>query len=414
MDIAKKIANAGGRLYLVGGALRDEILGRKISDKDYCVVGLIKEQFIDLFPEANLRGKDFEVFDINGAEYALARKERKTGIGHKEFEIETGAQITIEEDLLRRDITINSMAKDVLTGEIIDPFGGKQDLQNKVIRATSEHFKEDPLRVYRVARFSSMLGFEIDGQTLEQMHSLREELPKLSKERVFVEFRKALKTEKPSLFFNALRKAEVLDVHFKEIYDLIGQTQPEKYHPEGDSYNHTMLAVDKSAELTDRIEVRYSALVHDLGKGLTPKEMLPHHYGHDKNGVELVGNLSNRIGVPVLWKKCGKIAAEEHMRASIFDKMKPAKQVELMEKLDKSLLGLDGMMIVVKADKCSSRSCEELVDFASLGKKVLETVNGEKIVKEYPTLQGEAIGKMLIEERINFLKNCQKSIDKQK
>ena len=351
------------------------------------------------------------MFDIDGTEYALARKERKTGIGHKEFETETGLQITIEEDLLRRDITINSMAKDVLTGELIDPFGGKKDLQNKVIRATSEHFKEDPLRVYRVARFSAMLGFEIDGQTIEQMHSLRGELPSLSKERVFVEFRKALKTEKPSLFFNALRKAEVLDVHFKEIYDLIGQTQPEKYHPEGDSYNHTMLAVDKSAELTDRIEVRYSALVHDLGKGLTPKEMLPHHYGHDKNGVELVGNLSNRIGVPVLWKKCGKLAAEEHMRAGIFDKIKLAKQVELIEKLDKSLLGLDGMMIVVKADKCSTRSCEKLVDFASLGKKVLDTVRGEEIIKDYPKLRGEEIGKKIRDERIRFLENCQKSID---
>ena len=209
-----------------------------------------------------------------------------------------------------------------------------------------------------------------------------------------------------------LRKADVLDVHFKEIYDLIGQTQPEKFHPEGDSYKHTMLAVDKSAELTNRLEVRYSALVHDLGKGLTPKEMLPHHFGHDKNGVELVGNLSNRIGVPNTWKKCGKLAAKEHMRAGIFDKMKPAKQVELIEKLDKSLLGLEGMYIVVECDKCSSRNCEELVDFVNLGRKMLETVNGETIKEKYKNLQGEAFGNKLKEERIKFLKNCQKSIDK--
>ena len=167
-----------------------------MSDKDYCVVGLSKEKFTKLFPMAHIRGKDFEVFDIEGTEFALARKERKTGIGHKEFEIETGEQITIEEDLLRRDITINSMAKDVISGKIIDPFGGEKDIQNRVICATSEHFKEDPLRAYRVARFSAMLGFEVEEKTLEYMKSLKEELTSLSKERVFVEFRKALKTRK--------------------------------------------------------------------------------------------------------------------------------------------------------------------------------------------------------------------------
>lgn len=216
------------------------------------------------------------------------------GFGHKEFEIETGEEITIEEDLARRDITINAMAKDVLTGEIIDPFNGRKDIENKMIRATTNHFREDPLRVYRVARIAAQTGFTVEENTLKEMESLKKELTTLSKERVFVEFRKALETSKPSIFFDVLRKANVLRVHFKEIYDLIGSLQPEEYHPEGDSYNHTMIVVDKSVELTNDVAIRFACLVHDLGKGVTPKEMYPHHYGHDEKGVELVGNLGNR------------------------------------------------------------------------------------------------------------------------
>ncbi len=217
------------------------------------------------------------------------------GFGHKEFEIETGEEITIEEDLARRDITINAMAKDVLTGEIIDPFNGRKNIENKMIRATTNHFREDPLRVYRVARIAAQTGFTVEENTLKEMESLKKELTTLSKERVFVEFRKALETSKPSIFFDVLRKANVLRVHFKEIYDLIGSLQPEEYHPEGDSYNHTMIVVDKSVELTNDVAIRFACLVHDLGKGVTPKEMYPHHYGHDEKGVELVGNLGNRI-----------------------------------------------------------------------------------------------------------------------
>ena len=148
LEIAKLIENHGGRLYLVGGALRDKLLNRPIFDEDYCVVGLEKQDFLELFPNAHIRGKAFEVFDLNGHEFALARTEKKIGKGHKEFEITTNKNITIEEDLLRRDITINSIAQDVLTKEIIDPFNGQEDLKNKIIRATSTSFKEDPLRVY--------------------------------------------------------------------------------------------------------------------------------------------------------------------------------------------------------------------------------------------------------------------------
>ena len=260
--IANKIKEAGGRLYLVGGAVRDEILGKEVHDEDYCVTGI--KDFQKLFPKAYIRGKDFAVFDINGKEFAMARTETKQGKGHKEFEIETNPSITIEQDLARRDITINSIAKDVLTQEIIDPFNGQKDIRNKIIKATSKSFNEDPLRVYRVARFSAQLGFSVEKETIKMMNDLKDELGNLSKERVFSEFRKALETDKPSIFFEVLKQADVLDIHFKEIKDLIGAEQPEKYHPEGDAYNHTMLVLDKSAELTPKVEIRFSALVHDF------------------------------------------------------------------------------------------------------------------------------------------------------
>lgn len=191
---------------------------------------------------------------------------------------------------------------------------GIKDIENGVIKAIGESFKEDPLRVYRVARFASELDFEVEENTLKLMNELKNELDTLSKERVFVEFRKALASNNPSRFFNVLKEADVLDTHFKEIYDLIGSIQPLKYHPEGDSYNHTMLAVQNSVKLTDDLLIRYAVLVHDLGKGLTPKEMYPHHHGHSEKGVEPVRNLSNRIGVPTIWKKAGIISSKEHMR----------------------------------------------------------------------------------------------------
>lgn len=191
---------------------------------------------------------------------------------------------------------------------------GIKDIENRVIKAIGESFKEDPLRVYRVARFASELDFEVEENTLKLMNELKNELDTLSKERVFVEFRKALASNNPSRFFNVLKEADVLDIHFKEIYDLIGSIQPLKYHPEGDSYNHTMLAVQNSVKLTDDLLIRYAVLVHDLGKGLTPKEMYPHHHGHAEKGVEPVRNLSNRIGVPTIWKKAGIISSKEHMR----------------------------------------------------------------------------------------------------
>ncbi len=400
IDIANKINNAGGRLYLVGGALRDEVMGKEKHDEDYCVTGLSSEEFLNLFPMAHTRGKSFEVYDIEGKEFALARIDRKSGLGHKEFEITTDKSITIEQDLERRDITVNSIAKDVLTGEIIDPFGGIKDIKNKIIKATSKAFAEDPLRVYRVARFAAQLEFNIDIHTLELMSSLKNELNTLSKERVFEEFKKAMSQNKPSIFFEILRKANVLDVHFIEIYNLIGALQPIQYHPEGDAYNHTMIVLDEISKNTKDLKVRFAGLVHDLGKGLTPKEKYPHHYGHDKNGVKLVGNLGNRICVPNAWIKCGKVSADEHMRGGIFHKMKPSRQVQFLEKVSKSYLGLDGLQLVVNADKGTRGDANE---FANLGKKMLQEIDGEYIFKKYGKLDGLEIKEKLYENRVRWI-----------
>ncbi|MCI8344684.1 MAG: HD domain-containing protein [Clostridia bacterium] len=406
-EIANKIKRCGGNLYLVGGAVRDKLLGKEVNDEDYCVTGISSKEFERIFPYAHTRGKFFEVYDIEGKEFAMARKEKKNGKGHKEFEIQTGQNITIEEDLKRRDITINSIAQEVLTGNLIDQFNGVKDIENKMIRATSNAFLEDPLRVYRVARFSSSLNFEVEDNTINMMEKLKNELNTLSKERVFTEFRKALATNKPSNFFNILRRANVLDVHFKEIYDLIGSTQPEKYHPEGDSYNHTMIVVDRCACLTNKLEIRFSALVHDLGKGITPKEMLPHHYGHDEKGVKLVGELGKRIGIPIVWQKCGKISAKEHMKGGIFNKMTPAKQVDFITRVSKSMLGLDGMKIVVMCDKWRGVEPPNDIRFDVIGKQILEEVNGNYIKENYNVKDQRKIGDLLRNDRIKLIKSIE-------
>lgn len=412
-EIAKKIKKAGGNLYLVGGAIRNKLLQIPIIDEDYCVTGLSKDNFQKIFPEAKIQGKSFPVFILNNKEIALARIERKTGKGHKEFDFDTSTNITIEDDLARRDLTINSIAQDVLTKEIIDPFNGIEDIKNKNLRKTTNAFKEDPLRVYRTARFASTLNFKVEEETLKAMNDLKEELNTLSKERVFVEFKKALASDNPSIFFQTLRKANILDVHFEEISNLIGKTQPEKYHPEGDSYNHTMIVVDNSTKLTNDLKIRYSCLVHDLGKSVTPKDMLPHHYGHDEKGIKLVQNFSRRIGVPTSWEKCGKTSSKWHMKAGIFEKMTPKKQVVLIENVANSILGLDGMKIVVACDK--ERDASSVIEkyneivFEKLGKECIEKINGEFIKNKYSNLNGENFGRKLHEERVKWIKTTYKN-----
>ena len=402
-EIAKTINLNGGNLYLVGGAVRDELLGIKIHDEDYSVTGISFEEFKKLFPMAYVRGKDFPVFSIDNKEFAIARKERKIGIGHKDFDVETDKKITIEQDLERRDITINAIAKEVLTSKIIDPFGGIEDLKSKTIRAVSSHFEEDPLRVYRVARFASQFDFKVDENTIIMMTSLKNELASLSVERVYNEFSKALLTDKPSIFFDVLKQSNVLDVHFKEIYDLIGAEQPPKYHPEGDSYNHTMIVLDKVANKTKELEIRFSALVHDLGKGTTPKEEYPHHFNHEKRGAELVKNMGKRLKLPTRLIKCGVTSCLEHMRGGIFDKMTTTKKVKFIERVNSTILGLDGLQIIVDADDMTSEN-NNSNQFAKLGHEIINCTNGNEIMKKYGITEGKEVANKMHEVRVKYLK----------
>lgn len=404
IEIAKKIAYNKGRLYLVGGAVRDKLNNIQYHDEDYCVTGLSYKKFEELFPNAHKRGKSFSVYDIDGKEFALARTEEKIGNGHTNFKIVTNENITIEEDLKRRDITINSIAQDVLTNQIIDPFNGVEDFENKIIRATSQSFKEDPLRVYRVARFASKFNFSVDSDTIRLMNSIKSELKYLSVERVFEEFRKAINTDYPHIFFEVLKKANLLDIHFIEIYKLIGAIQPEQYHPEGDSYNHTILALKMAASITKDEKIRFSALVHDLGKGLTPPSEYPHHINHDVRGVKQVQNFGNRLNMPNSWIKCGVVAAREHMKGGIFYKMTPKKQVDFIERIDKTILGLEGLEIVVESDRNCRGTKIEKIRFAELGKKVINNINGTDIMKKYNLSPGIKLKEKIHEERVKYLK----------
>ena len=408
-EIANKIHSKGGNVYLVGGAIRDKLLGIVNHDEDYCVTGISFEEFKELFPEAYIRGKDFPVFSMDNKEFAIARKERKIGIGHNSFDVEVDKKITIEEDLERRDITINAIAKEVLTDKIIDPFHGREDLKNKIIRAVSSHFAEDPLRVYRVARFASQFNFHVEENTMQMMKLLKSELSSLAVERVYHELSKALLTDKPSRFFDVLKEANVLDIHFKEVYDLIGAEQPLKYHPEGDSYNHSMIVLDRVADktktLSDRrkLELCFSAFVHDLGKGATPKEEYPHHIKKEKRGAQLVKNMGNRLKLPTRLIKCGVTSCLEHMRGGIFDKMTVSKKVSFIERVNNTILGLDGLQIIVDADNMLEDSGKN--QFADLGYEVIHCTDGDKIMRQYGITEGKEVANKMHEIRVSYLKN---------
>lgn len=290
------------QVYLVGGAVRDELLGMKAHEHDWVVVGATPD---DLRKQGYQQvGKDFPVFlhPETKDEYALARTERKAGKGYHGFEVFADPSVTLEDDLIRRDLTINAIAKSE-SGELVDPYGGQQDLEARVLRHVSDAFVEDPLRVLRVARFAAKLatfGFELATETRELMQDMvaSGELSDLTPERVWQEVVKALSTTKPSVFFEVLDQVGAVKVLFPELYQLHGVTQPVKHHPEGDVWIHTMMVLDASAKLSDDINVRFAALVHDLGKGLTPKELWPKHHGHEKAGLPLVEAMAKRYRLP--------------------------------------------------------------------------------------------------------------------
>lgn len=288
--------------YLVGGAVRDELLGLPISERDWVVVGSSPEQMAA--EGYKPVGKDFPVFlhPTSKEEYALARTERKRGHGYKGFEFFASPDISIDADLQRRDLTINAIARSQ-EGELIDPFGGRQDLELRCLRHVSDAFVEDPLRVLRVARFAARfasLDFKIAPETMALMQDIASsgELAYLVPERVWQETRRALASQDPAVYFSVLRQCHALQHIAPEIDRLFGVPQPAIHHPEIDTGVHCLMVLQQAAALSDETRVRFAALLHDLGKGTTPAEDLPRHIAHEHRGLELIEELCRRLRVP--------------------------------------------------------------------------------------------------------------------
>jgi tRNA nucleotidyltransferase (CCA-adding enzyme) len=344
------------KIYLVGGAVRDALLQIPIKDKDFLVVGATANEMASL--GYHQVGKDFPVFlhPKTQQEYALARIERKTGIGYDGFSCDASATVTLEEDLLRRDLTINALAQDE-QGNIYDPYGGQADLNNKLLRHVSDAFIEDPLRVLRVARFAARLhslGFTIAKETLALMSNISQggELDALTPERVWQECDKALNTDNPQVFFQVLRDCGALKALFPEIDNLFGIPQPEKWHPEIDTGIHTLLTLKQAALLSDDISVRFAALVHDLGKALSPKEHLPKHHGHGQKGLGLIKQLCQRLRVPNDCKELALLVSDLHQNIHNAFALKASTVNSLFDKGDfwRKPQRLEKLLQVCKAD----------------------------------------------------------------
>ena len=398
-EFVKAVEGAGGTVYLVGGWVRDHLRGATPRDKDFVITGLEREAFAELFPAASLIGHAFPVYlvEIDGvrSEVSFARRERKSGHGYRGFAVDFGAEVTIEDDLFRRDTRINSMAYRLPAMELIDPYGGRSDLAHCVIRATSHHFSEDPVRALRAARQAAELGFVIDEGTQVLMADCATELEEEPTERIVHELSRALAAPQPSLFFEALAHASLLESVFPEIFALKGKTQPPEYHPEGDAYCHTMQVVDVVARKTQTIEARFAALVHDIGKGKTPEEMLPHHYGHEQRGLLVLDAWNKRMTLPKSWLMAAHFVIKEHMRAPLLKKT--GKIADLLLAVEKSGLSFADFRRIVCADHGTLPY--HLVHGEDLLRKMLQ-VRGTEAP---PELRGADVGKWLREERVRRL-----------
>ena len=328
--------STGMKIYRVGGAVRDELLGMSVVDRDYVVVGAT--------PEAMLAqgfrpvGKDFPVFlhPRSHEEYALARTERKTAPGYHGFVFHADPTVTLEEDLARRDLTINAMAMDE-TGELIDPFGGRADLAARILRHVSPAFAEDPVRILRVARFSARFPeFSVAPETLALMRAMVDngEVDHLVAERVWQELAKGLMEARPSRLCATLRECGALARLLPELDALHGVPQRADYHPEIDTFVHVMMVIDMAARLSLSLPARFAALTHDLGKGVTPAEVLPRHTGHESVSVALLRPLCARLKVPADCRELAHLVASCHSDIHRVDILRPATLVKLLERCD--------------------------------------------------------------------------------
>ncbi|EPN5230452.1 multifunctional CCA addition/repair protein [Vibrio cholerae] len=326
------------QIYLVGGAVRDQLLQLPVYDRDWVVVGSSPQAMLAAGFQAV--GKDFPVFlhPNSKEEHALARTERKTGVGYTGFACHYAPDVTLEDDLQRRDLTINAMAQDN-SGQLIDPYGGQRDLAAKVLRHVSPSFVEDPLRVLRVARFAAKLhhlGFTVAEETMQLMAKIAQsgELQHLTAERVWQEWHKSLSTHHPEVFLQVLRDCGALAVVLPEIDRLFGVPQPEKWHPEIDTGIHTLMVAKQAAQLSDSLPVRFAAQVHDLGKGVTPPSEWPSHKLHCHTGLNIIESLCERIRVPNEFRDLALAVCAQHSNIHRADELKPATKLKVLGLLD--------------------------------------------------------------------------------
>jgi tRNA nucleotidyltransferase (CCA-adding enzyme) len=326
------------QVYLVGGAVRDALLGLPVKERDWVVVGSTRDELVRL----NYRevGRDFPVFlhPDSHEEYALARLERKTAPGYRGFAVEFGPEVTLEEDLARRDLTINAIAR-ASDGALIDPHGGQRDLEARLLRHVSPAFVEDPVRILRIARFAARfapLGFTVAPQTMTLMREMveRGEVDALVAERVWQETEKALRESGASVFFQVLRDCGALKVVYPEINALWGVPQPEKWHPEIDTGVHTMMVLDQATKLSADTRVRFAALVHDLGKAATPHSEWPGHKGHEERSVALIETLCDRLKMPGEYRDLAVIVARYHGNVHRAFELRPNTILGILEKVD--------------------------------------------------------------------------------
>jgi len=324
--------------FLVGGAVRDQLLDYPHKEKDWVVVGATPEEMVAAgFQQV---GRDFPVFlhPQTKEEYALARTERKTAPGYKGFSVHATPDVTLEEDLLRRDLTINAIARDE-AGNLIDPFNGVKDIHDRILRHVSPAFTEDPVRILRVARFAARylhLGFIVADETMQLMQRMVAdgEVDALVPERVWQEMEKALGERSPSRFIEVLRDCGALERILPELNALFGVPQPEEHHPEIDTGIHTLMVLQQACLISDDTEVRFAALMHDLGKGTTPEAEWPHHIEHEARGAEIVVEVCKRLRIPNEYRDLAERTARFHLHYHRALELKPATIVNTLEQLD--------------------------------------------------------------------------------
>ncbi len=401
------------QIYKVGGAVRDKLLNIPVKDVDWVVVDALPGELID--QNYKQVGKDFPVFlhPNTHEEYALARKERKVAAGYTGFEFDTSRSVTLEEDLERRDLTINAMAEDE-QGKIIDPYNGKADLEQGTLRHISAAFSEDPVRILRVARFAARFNFIVAEETNDLMKEMVSsgEVDALVAERVWAELERALGEQHPELFFAVLRSCGALEVIFPEIDRLFGVPQTAKYHPEIDTGIHVMMVLQQAVKLSqgksDNKVIRFAALVHDLGKGTTPTDILPSHHGHEERGVELIKQLCKRIKVPNEYRDLGILNAQFHTHCHRIREMKATTILKTLEKMDafRKPERFDQFLICCEADAKGRTGKENdqypQAEYFKAMQLAASSIDTKSIIKE--GMQGEQIAQVLREKRLQAIK----------